>query len=133
MFLKKIFQKKEKEEIKKEEKVEKVKEQESLSPRVKTQKAKKIYAGILKSPHITEKAANLAEQNKYVFQVFPKTTKEEVRKAVEELYGVEVTKVRVINIPRKPKKMGRKIGYQQGVRKAIVEIKKGQKIEILPR
>jgi large subunit ribosomal protein L23 len=86
---------------------------------------------ILKNPHITEKATDLTGKNQYVFKVFPKAGKSEIKKAVESLYGVEVTGVGIVNIPRKRKRVGRTMGFKGGYKKAIVRIKEGQKIEVL--
>lgn len=88
---------------------------------------------ILYSPHVTEKATILSEENKYVFKVWPKANKIEIRKAVQEVYGVDVVGVKVINIHEKRRKRGRQSGWKKGYKKAIIEIKEGQKIEILPR
>lgn len=86
---------------------------------------------ILKKPHITEKATDLTGKNQYVFEVFPRAGKSEIKKAVESLYGVEVTGVGIVNIPRKRKRVGRTMGFKGGYKKAIVRIKEGQKIEVL--
>ena len=88
---------------------------------------------VLKSPQITEKAVVLQDKNQYIFKVINKATKPEVRKAVEEIYNVDVLKVRMINVPAKKKRLGRTSGWQSGYRKAVVTVKKGQNIEILPR
>lgn len=88
---------------------------------------------ILYTPHVTEKATALTEENKYVFKVSPKANKIEIKKAVEDLYGVNVINVRIINIPRRQRRLGKQKGWRKGYKKAIVKIKKGQKIEILPR
>jgi len=88
---------------------------------------------VLDFPHITEKATDFAEKNKYVFNVYPRTNKIEVKKAVENAYGINVVDVKIINIPRKKRRLGRQTGWKKGYKKAIVKIKEGQKIEILPR
>lgn len=88
---------------------------------------------ILKSPHITEKATDLAKKNQYVFKIWPKTNKIEVKKAIEDLYKVDVLSVKIINIPRRKRKLGKISGWRKGYKKAIVKIKPGQKIEVLPR
>ena len=68
-----------------------------------------------------------------MFEVWPETNKTEIKKAVEGVYGVDVIKVKIIKVPRKKRRLGRISGFKQGYKKAIVKIKKGQKIEILPR
>jgi large subunit ribosomal protein L23 len=87
----------------------------------------------LKSPHITEKASDLTKVNQYIFKVFPRANKTEIKKAVENLYGVNVISVKIINIPPKRRTLGRISGWRKGYKKAIVKIKEGQKIELLPR
>jgi len=100
-------------------------------------KPKKKVSGmayrVLSSTHVTEKATGLEGENKYVFKVLPKANKNEIKKAVEDLYGVNVVNVRIINIPRKQRRLGKQKGWRKGYKKAIVRIKKGQRIEIMPR
>jgi len=88
---------------------------------------------ILKAPHITEKATNLAEKNQYVFRVWQRANKNEVKKAIENLYKVKVMDVKIINVPAKRRRLGRISGWKKGFKKAIVRIKEGQKIEVLPK
>jgi large subunit ribosomal protein L23 len=88
---------------------------------------------VLKSVHITEKATELAKKNQYIFKVFENTNKQEIKKVVESIYKVDVVSVRIINIHRKKKRLGKSIGWKQGYKKAIIKVKKGQEIEILPR
>ncbi|OGZ26705.1 MAG: 50S ribosomal protein L23 [Candidatus Nealsonbacteria bacterium RIFOXYB1_FULL_40_15] len=89
---------------------------------------------MLSSPHVTEKATGLSEKNKYVFKVFKPATKPEIAKAVGSLYKVEVIDVKIINIPKKKRRSGRRLeGWRKGYKKAIVRIKEGQSIEVLPR
>ncbi len=134
-----FFKKKEKE-IKKpeEKKIEKkeVKKKEEARPLPKAKPKKetsRIAYRVLESPHVTEKATALVEENKYVFKVLPRANKIEVKKAVEDLYGVDVVGVAIINVPKRQRRLGRQKGWRKGYKKAIVEIRKGQKIEILPR
>jgi len=88
---------------------------------------------ILKTPQVTEKATDLVKKNQYVFKVYSRTNKNEVKKAIESVYGVDVISVRVINVPAKRRRLGRQRGWRKGYKKAIVKIKEGQKIEVLPR
>jgi len=88
---------------------------------------------VLRGAHITEKSARLAEENKYVFKVAPHANKIEVAKAIESSYKVTVTGVNVVNIPEKSRRRGRGIAVKPGYRKAIVSIKEGQVIEVLPK
>jgi large subunit ribosomal protein L23 len=88
---------------------------------------------ILIAPHITEKATNLAEKNRYVFRIWQKANKNEIKKAIEDLYKVNVIDVKIINVPPKERRLGRISGWKKGFKKAIVKIKGGQKIEVMPK
>lgn len=88
---------------------------------------------VLASPHVTEKATGIEGENKYIFKVLPRANKVEIKKAIEDLYGVDVIGVRIINIPKRQRKLGKQRGWRKGYKKAIIKIKKGQKIEIMPR
>jgi len=88
---------------------------------------------VLKAPHITEKATYLAGKNQYVFRVGDRANKTEIEKAIENLYMVEVVSVKIIKIPKKQRRLGRISGWRKGYKKAIVKIKEGQKIEVMPR
>jgi len=89
---------------------------------------------LLRFPHITEKAAFLAEKNnQYVFRVTDNANKTEIKKAVEDIFGVKVEKVRIINIPSKRKIIKGIEGSKKGYKKAIIQVKQGQKIEIISR
>ena len=137
----KIEKKTEKVEKKEEKKIEKKteapekKEEKKRDFKLKERKPAAI-AGIyriLKSPHITEKATDMEEENKYVFKVYPEANKPEIKKSIENLYGVDVLSVRIIKISPKKRRLGRAEGWRKGYKKAIIKIKEGQKIEILPR
>jgi large subunit ribosomal protein L23 len=88
---------------------------------------------ILQSPHVTEKSGMLAEHNHFVFKVSPSANKQQIKKAVQDLYGVAVDKVTVVNIPRKARKLGKSQGFKSGYRKAMVKLAPGEKIEVMPR
>jgi len=98
-----------------------------------TKKDIKTAFFILEQPHITEKASLLQQNNQYVFRVFSGANKTEIKKAIKELYNVEVQKVRIVHIPCKKHRLGRYTGWEKAYKKAIVNLQKGQKIEILPR
>jgi len=96
-----------------------------------SKKILKIAPKTLVFPRITEKAMALAEQNQYVFKVYKSANKIEIRKAINEMYGVIVEKIRIVNIPRKQRRLGKIKGWKQGYKKAIIAVKKGQKIDIV--
>ena len=81
---------------------------------------------------ITEKATDLGAKNQYVFVVAPGAAKNEIARSVEKAYGVKVEEVRVVNVKAKKMRLGRTKGIKKGYKKAIVQVKKGQSIEILP-
>ena len=87
--------------------------------------------GVVKEPHISEKATNLEIINQYTFKVFPRANKNEIKKTIETIYNVDVLEVKIITIPAKRKRLGKSIGLKGGYKKAIVKIKEGQKIEII--
>lgn len=82
-------------------------------------------------PHITEKAAVLAEKGTYVFEVAKDTNKIEIAKAIEALYKVTPVRVNIINLPDTRVFVRNRKGVKSGIRKAMVTLKKGDKIEIL--
>lgn len=98
---------------------------------VKSQTAKGFAFEAVDQPHISEKSTYLSEESQYVFKVAPKFNKNEIKKAVEGLYGVDVLSVNIIKIPAKKRRIGRTQGFKKGYKKAVVRIKEGQKIEIL--
>ncbi len=73
-------------------------------------------------PIITENSMELAESKKYVFKVAKDANKTEVRKAVEEIFGVSVAKVNVSNVNGKKKRMGRTVGTTSSYKKAVVTL-----------
>lgn len=87
---------------------------------------------ILKAPHITEKSTDLARKNQYTFLIWGKAKKVEVKKAIEDIYNVAVTDVRIINVSPKRRRLGRTLGWRKGYKKAIVKVKEGQKINVFP-
>lgn len=82
-------------------------------------------------PVISEKSFDVAgRHNQYTFRVHSDAHKIEIRQAVEELFDVTVTDVRTVSVPGKPKRRGNIRGLRPGWKKAIVELKAGDKIEI---
>ena len=88
-----------------------------------------LYDKII-APHITEKATNISEQNKIVFKVHYKANKINLKKNIEKIFKVNVTKINIINKRSKIKiTRGRKVKVA-GFKKAIITIKKGQNIDL---
>lgn len=77
---------------------------------------------ILKRPVITERSSEQMDLNKYTFEVDTRANKTQVKDAVEEIFGVTVEKVNVMNYKGKFKRMGRHAGYTNKRRKAVVTL-----------
>ena len=127
---KKTEKKKETPAIRVAEKIKEKKESAPIVHKIEKKDSSQLAARILKSPHITEKAMSLGKENKYVFKVDSESNKNEIRKEVQELYGVKVESVNIINIPRKKRRLGASEGFKTGFKKAIVKVAEGEKIEI---
>ena len=82
---------------------------------------------IIKAPVITEKSVNEISDGKYTFKVAVDANKTEVKKAVEEIFDVEVAKVNIMNVKGKKKRMGRFEGMTAASKKAIVTLTKDSK------
>jgi len=88
-----------------------------------------LYDKII-SPIVTEKSTNLSEQNKIVFKVPNKANKKNLKKNVEKIFKVNVTKINIINKQSRKKLVrGRKVKVK-GFKKAIITLKKGQSIDL---
>lgn len=86
---------------------------------------------IVRRPIITERSMEGVGDNKYVFEVERTANKVEIKKAVEEIFGVQVAKVNTIKLPGKWKRMGVHVGKTPSKKKAVVTLKDGSKpIEI---
>ena len=85
--------------------------------------------GILKGFYVSEKATALNQFGQYVFKVFSDATKNEIRKQVEKNFNVKVKGVKIINLPRKSRTVGRHSGFKKGLKKAVVVLEKGYSIE----
>lgn len=85
---------------------------------------------IIKRPLITEKTTKLIEERKYTFEVMQGANKIEVKEAVETIFNVNVTAVNIINVRKKQRKVGKYEGLRPAVRKAIVTLAEGQKLDV---
>ncbi|ANU20922.1 50S ribosomal protein L23 [Planococcus plakortidis] len=77
---------------------------------------------ILKRPVITERSSEVMAEKKYTFEVDVRANKTQVKHAVQEVFGVQVEKVNIMNYKGKFKRMGRHAGYTNKRRKAIVKL-----------
>ena len=85
---------------------------------------------VLLAPVVSEKSYSLIEDRKYSFRVHPDAHKTQVRQAVEELFDVKVQAVNIVQVRSKPKRRGMISGRRPGWKKAIVQLREGQTIEI---
>jgi large subunit ribosomal protein L23 len=100
----------------------------------KKKEKKEIKETIPKStmkPRVTEKASFAAEQNIYTFNVAPSANKNEIKKAIFALYKVKPVKVNVLPVPKKNITFKGRSNTKGGSRKALVYLKKGDKIEFI--
>ncbi len=85
---------------------------------------------VIRRPVVTEKSnIGREEQNLATFAVDPRANKHEIRRAIEELFRVDVLDVRTMRQPRKSRRIGRHIGRRTEWKKAIVRLGEGQSIE----
>ena len=85
---------------------------------------------ILFAPVVSEKSYSLIGEGKYVFRIHPDAHRTQVRQAVEQLFGVHVEGVNVLKVQAKPKRRGMSKGIKPGWKKAIVQLREGETIEI---
>ena len=88
-----------------------------------------LYDKIL-SPVVTEKSTNLSEMNKIVFKVPDGANKKNLKKNIEKIFKVNVTKINIINKKTRTKFTRGRIAKVKGYKKAIVTLKKGQSIDL---
>ena len=85
---------------------------------------------VLLAPVVSEKSYSLQSDRKYTFKVHKDAHKTQIRQAVEELFDVHVENVNILKVQAKPKRRGLSKGTRPGWKKAIVELKAGDKIDI---
>jgi large subunit ribosomal protein L23 len=85
---------------------------------------------VLLAPVVSEKSYSLITDRKYTFKVHKDAHKTQIRQAVEELFGVNVMNVNVVKVQAKPKRRGVHRGTRPGWKKAIVQLREGESIEI---
>lgn len=89
----------------------------------------KLYE-VIRFPIVTEKSSILAGSNQHVFKVKTDATKEEIKKAIEQIFSVKVDKVRTINVKGKTKRFKGTKGCRSDYKKAIVCLAEGQNLEL---
>ncbi len=90
-----------------------------------------VVYDLIRSPVITEKSTYINSLNKYSFKVSCSATKDQVKRAVEQIFDVKVLGVNISNVRGKVKNFKGQEGKRSGYKKAIVSIKEGQKIDFV--
>jgi large subunit ribosomal protein L23 len=85
---------------------------------------------VLLAPVVSEKSYSQIADRKYTFRVHQDAHKTQIRQAVEELFEVRVADVKVIKVQPKPKRRGLTKGTRPGWKKAVVQLREGETIEI---
>jgi len=86
---------------------------------------------IILAPVVSEKSYQLIEDhNTYTFEVDPRASKEQIREAVEKVFGVEVLRVNTMNRQGKRKRYGYKMGRRKDVKRAVVTLAEGDSIDL---
>ncbi len=87
-------------------------------------------ADVIRHLQRTEKGTRLLPLRKYFFVVDRKATKQEIRRAVEELWKVKVDGVNTSILPGKPRRLGARWGWKPNWKRAVVTLAEGSKIEV---
>lgn len=90
----------------------------------------KHYSDIILAPVITEKSMYERQNGVYTFKVVKTATKTDIKKAIEEAFGVSVVKVNTLNTKPKSRRVGKYRGTTKTYKKAIVTLAEGSSIEI---
>lgn len=86
---------------------------------------------VLRGPHVSEKSTAAGEvANQYVFRVDPRANKDDIRDAVQLVFDVHVTGVRVINVKGKNKRFKTHAGRRSNWKKAYVRLVEGEQIDL---
>jgi len=88
------------------------------------------HTQVLLAPVVSEKSYQLIESHTYSFKVHPDAHKTQIRQAVEELFDVKVVRVNIVKVQAKPKRRGLYKGTRPGWKKALVQLRDGDTIEI---
>ena len=85
---------------------------------------------VIKNLLRTEKGVSIEKARKYIFRVASTATKQQIKKAVEEIYKVKVEAVNIVNVVGKRKRVRTQYGYTADWKKAVVTLKENNKIEV---
>ena len=97
-----------------------------------TKKFNTRLADVIRKPLITEKATNALDLNQYTFEVDHRAAKPDIKAAVESMFNVKVVGVNTMNPPRRTRRVGKFAGKRSQIKKAIVRLAEGDKIQLFP-
>ena len=92
----------------------------------------KRLADVIRKPVITEKATTALDLNQYTFEVDHRASKPDIKAAVESMFNVKVIGINTMNPPRRSRRVGQFSGKRSQVKKAIVRLAEGDKIQLFP-
>jgi len=128
------------EKVKKVEENKKIEDKKQQKPKAEIKKTVKglkqrqgVDTSILLRPIITEKATDQEAKGCYIFEVSLKANKTSIKKVIEEIYGVKPLRVNIIKVRGKRVRYGRSTGKTKTWKKALVFLKKGDKIEFIKK
>ena len=99
---------------------------------IKSDKAH-VAHNVIVRPHISEKSVSKNTEGKYVFEIYSGVSKKDITSAIEDLYGVKVEKVNRVSVKPKNKRYRKNVGSKTRHDKAVVTLKEGHGIEVLPQ
>ena len=85
---------------------------------------------VLLAPVVSEKSYEQISANQYTFRVHKDAHKTQIRQAVEQQFDVKVERVNIVKVQPKPKRRGRIVGTKPGWKKAVVQLREGESIQI---
>jgi len=112
------------------EETKSTKKESKKEKEVKKEVEKENKTTLILSPRLTEKASNLSSGNVYTFNVKDSATKITLAKEIQNVYKVKPLKITIINHPREATFFRNNLGYKSGFKKALVTLKKGDKIDL---
>ena len=112
------------------EETKSTKKESKKEKEVKKEVEKENKTTLILSPRLTEKASNLSSGNVYTFNVKDSATKITLTKEIQNVYKVKPLKITIINHPREATFFRNNLGYKSGFKKALVTLKKGDKIDL---
>ncbi len=89
------------------------------------------HLDIVRRPVVTEKATNASQFNQVIFKVDTKANKQEIKEAVEAVFGVKVKRVNTINMQGKIKRFRGLPGQRNAFKKAIITLEAGQTLDVM--